>query len=119
MYHIFLQTIHRFSDTCAGIISNNKTVIENCNLDSNFMQGILTPFTYMLGGYTPIIIWALISLMVYMKYKSAIAALITAIPILTIGTVAMPEYASQYIFIVGGVVSSAAIYFFLSRINRG
>lgn len=117
MIHLPLQ-LFEFSDVCAGVATNASGLIENCRLDTEFLQQSLLAFNLVTGGYLGLIFWGVISLAVYLKYGNFIMAALIGVPILMTATLALPEHSDIYVTALLGLGVATTIFIVLWRIPR-
>jgi|SaaInlStandDraft_2_1057019.scaffolds.fasta_scaffold05034_5 hypothetical protein len=82
---------------------------ENCGFEEDFIKATLMPFEWVMGGYFTLVIVALLVIITYMKYQTAIYPLAIGIVMLPISYFAFPEMVLGYVAIaaavgIGGVV---------------
>ena len=81
----------------------------NCGFEEDFIKATLMPFEWVMGGYFTLVIVALLVIITYMKYQTAIYPLAIGIVMLPISYFAFPEMVLGYVAIaaavgIGGVV---------------
>lgn len=104
------------ADFCAG--NTTGSIIENCNLNTNFLGASISPFMLASGGYLPLIFWGVLSMAIYLKYRNYLYPSIVAC-VTMIGTgLWLPDAVQTYLYLGLGTAFAVVVFSLLWRIPR-
>lgn len=110
------STAADFAESCAA--STNGTLIQNCALHENFLGAATEPFMTMTGGWLPLLFWSVISMVIYLKYRSYLYAMVFAV-VAFVGTgIWLPSQAQIYLGLALATGLACAIFTLLWRVPR-
>lgn len=99
--------------TCSDNVIGN--LIDNCGLDTNFLDAVVSPWELITGGLFIPLFWAVIVFVVYLRYHSAILSLLSGIFVLFGASFAFPEGSMLVIPLLVGSVIGIALYYIILR----
>ena len=107
-----------FMQTLMPCVEQTGNVLENCNLHKDFLGNAIQPFNTLLGGYLPMIFWAIVVAVVYVKYQNAGMAGVVGIFVLMGGSFLLPEKSEIAITMMIGSAFAIGLYYLIFRIKR-
>ena len=93
-------------------------VMKNCGFDNNFLGATIQPFNALLGGYLPMVFWAIVVGALYAKYHNAGLAGVVGIFVLMGGNFLLPDKSEIAITMMVGSAFAIGLYYLIFRIKR-
>lgn len=97
---------------CSEVPGN---IIENCSLDTEFLNAVVSPWEAVTGGLFVPLFWAVIIFAVYLRYHAAILSLLIGLPVLVTGAVVLPGSADVVVPLLVVSVVGIGLYFVIHR----
>ena len=94
------------------------SLVNNCELENDFIGAALIPFDYLLGGHLSVAFWGIITLATYLKYHSAILAATVGVTVLALGTFVLQESIIVAVTLMLGTTIGIGFYYIIFRVPR-
>jgi|APSaa5957512535_1039671.scaffolds.fasta_scaffold01088_17 hypothetical protein len=90
-------------------------MLENCDAEGDYINWIINPWSYITGGFLPMILVSLVIGVVYMQYKEAIYAIYIGIVFLPISFMFFPAVFLSWAVIMAFVGVGILIWYTIIR----
>jgi hypothetical protein len=99
------------TEPCFLNYSAGHHMLENCGYDDDYLTAALAPWTWVTGGFFPVILVSILTLGTYIKYHTAIYPLIIGLIFLPVSYFAFPDSFITFAFLMMGAVTGIMIWY--------